>query len=66
MLEFGSWAYDINQLKITWWVPDWATEGTPYIDFSDYLASNEWRTDGEEDVKNNVTGSSKTQVSFNN
>lgn len=47
MLEFGSWTYDKTQLDITWWLPD--SDPMPYLDFSDYVPSNEWRTDGEKE-----------------
>ncbi|TPP62198.1 Neuronal acetylcholine receptor subunit alpha-4 [Fasciola gigantica] len=47
MLEFGSWTYDKTQLDITWWLPD--ADPMPYLDFSDYVPSNEWRTDGEKE-----------------
>jgi len=47
MLEFGSWAYDSTQMKIAWWIPNDSNAGSAYIDFNDYLPSNEWRTDGE-------------------
>ncbi|CAH8470277.1 unnamed protein product [Dicrocoelium dendriticum] len=50
MLEFGSWTYDKTQMDITWWLPDGpGTTPMPYLDFSDYVPSNEWRTDGEEE-----------------
>ncbi|VDP81995.1 unnamed protein product [Echinostoma caproni] len=50
MLEFGSWTYDKTQMDIGWWL----SEGDvgipmPYLDFSDYVPSNEWRTDGEKE-----------------
>nr|QQY02490.1 acetylcholine-gated chlorid channel-1 [Cryptocotyle lingua] len=48
MLEFGSWTYDKTQMDIIWWTgSDAGATLTPYIDFSDYVTSNEWRTDGE-------------------
>lgn len=62
VLEFGSWAYDINQMKIGWWVPDGSNESTPYIDFNDYLKSNEWRTEGEEDRDLKRDGNDKKQI----
>lgn len=45
-MEFGSWTYDITQLDIRWWDVKNASP-SPYIDFSDYVESNEWQTDGE-------------------
>ncbi|CAL8090034.1 unnamed protein product [Calicophoron daubneyi] len=48
MLEFGSWTYDKTQMDIAWWLPDGVgTSPAPYLDFSDYVPSNEWHTDGE-------------------
>ncbi|VDO73214.1 unnamed protein product [Schistosoma margrebowiei] len=50
MLEFGSWTYDKTQMDISWWIPDSPPiEEMPYLDFSDYVPSNEWRTDGEKE-----------------
>nr|CAX69424.1 Neuronal acetylcholine receptor subunit alpha-3 precursor [Schistosoma japonicum] len=50
MLEFGSWTYDKTQMDILWWIPDSPPiEEMPYLDFSDYVPSNEWRTDGEKE-----------------
>ncbi|KAF5394482.1 Neuronal acetylcholine receptor subunit alpha-3, partial [Paragonimus heterotremus] len=49
MLEFGSWTYDTDQMDINWWRGQPPTEPMPYVDFSDYVPSNEWRTDGEAD-----------------
>ncbi|BHF69032.1 hypothetical protein SprV_0301207300 [Sparganum proliferum] len=46
-LEFGSWTYDVSQMDISWWKPDKMTAPMPYVDFSDYVPSNEWRTYGE-------------------
>lgn len=46
-LEFGSWTYDVSQMDISWWRPDKMTAPMPYVDFSDYVPSNEWRTYGE-------------------
>ncbi|VDP54322.1 unnamed protein product [Schistosoma curassoni] len=50
MLEFGSLTYDRTQMDILWWIPDSPPiEEMPYLDFSDYVPSNEWRTDGEKE-----------------
>ncbi|CAH8635162.1 unnamed protein product [Heterobilharzia americana] len=50
MLEFGSWTYDKTQMDILWWIPDSPPMvEMPYLDFSDYVPSNEWRTDGEKE-----------------
>nr|CAH8873042.1 unnamed protein product [Trichobilharzia regenti] len=50
MLEFGSWTYDRTQMDILWWIPDAPPMvEMPYLDFSDYVPSNEWRTDGEKE-----------------
>ncbi|KAA3682096.1 uncharacterized protein DEA37_0008606 [Paragonimus westermani] len=51
MLEFGSWTYDTDQMDINWWRGQPPSEPMPYVDFSDYVPSNEWRTDGEADVR---------------
>ncbi|KAA3682098.1 uncharacterized protein DEA37_0008608 [Paragonimus westermani] len=56
MLEFGSWTYDKDQLDLSWWRGQPPTEPMPYVDFSDYVPSNEWRTDGEMDVISGNTG----------
>ncbi|KAF8566195.1 hypothetical protein P879_02807 [Paragonimus westermani] len=61
MLEFGSWTYDKDQLDLSWWRGQPPTEPMPYVDFSDYVPSNEWRTDGEVDVISGNTGK-KTQI----
>ncbi|KAF7260847.1 hypothetical protein EG68_04026 [Paragonimus skrjabini miyazakii] len=61
MLEFGSWTYDKDQLDLSWWRGQPPTEPLPYVDFSDYVPSNEWRTDGEMDVISGNTGK-KTQI----
>ncbi|TGZ55997.1 hypothetical protein CRM22_010246 [Opisthorchis felineus] len=48
MLEFGSWTYDRTQMDIIWWTgSDEGAVMSPFVDFSDYVPSNEWRTDGE-------------------
>ncbi|GAA51702.1 neuronal acetylcholine receptor subunit alpha-4 [Clonorchis sinensis] len=48
MLEFGSWTYDKTQMDIIWWTSsDEGAQMSPFVDFSDYVPSNEWRTDGE-------------------
>ncbi|CAH8635150.1 unnamed protein product [Heterobilharzia americana] len=50
MLEFGSLTYDKTQMDILWWIPDSPPMvEMPYLDFSDYVPSNEWRTDGEKE-----------------
>ncbi|CAL8090031.1 unnamed protein product [Calicophoron daubneyi] len=60
MLEFGSWTYDRTQMDITWWIPDSEpTAPMPYLDFSDYVPSNEWRTDGELERKLHHTNRTK-------
>lgn len=46
-LEFGSWSYDVTQLDIGFWVPAESQVPSPYVDFSDYVESNEWYTDGQ-------------------
>ncbi|VEL16138.1 unnamed protein product [Protopolystoma xenopodis] len=52
-LEFGSWTYDNSQLEVEWWILDNDTTRTPmpFVDFGDYVPSNEWRTDGEEESR---------------
>ncbi|KAH8868534.1 Neuronal acetylcholine receptor subunit alpha-7 [Schistosoma japonicum] len=50
MLEFGSLTYDRTQMDILWWIPDSVPlVEMPYLDFSDYVPSNEWCTDGEKE-----------------
>lgn len=46
-LEFGSWTYDRTQLELDWWVSSTSPIPMAYVDFVDYVPSNEWRTDGE-------------------
>uniref|UniRef100_A0A5K3FBT6 Neur_chan_LBD domain-containing protein n=1 Tax=Mesocestoides corti TaxID=53468 RepID=A0A5K3FBT6_MESCO len=46
-LEFGSWTYDRTQMELDWWVTTSSPIPNPYVDFVDYVPSNEWRTDGE-------------------
>lgn len=50
-LNFGSWTYDITQLDIQWWRIDEngssVKKPSPYVDFNNYVVSNEWITDGE-------------------
>lgn len=46
-LEFGSWSYDVTQLDISFWIPAESNIPSPYVDFSDYVESNEWYTDGQ-------------------
>ncbi|KAL5963865.1 Neuronal acetylcholine receptor subunit alpha-4 [Taenia solium] len=46
-LEFGSWTYDRTQLELDWWVSSMSPIPMAYVDFVDYVPSNEWRTDGE-------------------
>ncbi|PAA81220.1 hypothetical protein BOX15_Mlig027511g1, partial [Macrostomum lignano] len=55
-LEFGSWTYDMTQMNITWYdyeiTYDNNTQGlepNPYIDYTNYIRSQEWRTDGEDE-----------------
>ncbi|KAH9280633.1 Neuronal acetylcholine receptor subunit beta-3 [Echinococcus granulosus] len=48
-LEFGSWTYDRTQLELDWWVSSSSPIPMAYVDFVDYVPSNEWRTDGEEE-----------------
>ncbi|VDN99565.1 unnamed protein product [Rodentolepis nana] len=48
-LEFGSWTYDRTQLELDWWISTLSPEPTPYVDFIDYVPSNEWKTDGEKE-----------------
>ena len=50
-LEFGSWTYDESQLVLNWWMDDENKHEIPFIDFNDYVQSNEWETDGEEEGK---------------
>ncbi|KAL5108266.1 Neuronal acetylcholine receptor subunit beta-3 [Taenia crassiceps] len=46
-LEFGSWTYDRTQLELDWWISSTSPIPMAYVDFVDYVPSNEWRTDGE-------------------
>ncbi|KAM7542020.1 hypothetical protein Aperf_G00000015663 [Anoplocephala perfoliata] len=48
-LEFGSWTYDRTQLELDWRIGTQSSEPEPYVNFQDYVPSNEWRTDGEEE-----------------
>lgn len=56
VLEFGSWSYDRTQVDIDWWFIDKFNASSPYVDFSDYVISNEWVTDGflERDISPNL------------
>ena len=46
-MDFGSWTYDTSQLDLDWWLTDDWKHTIPYVDFNDYVKSNEWFTDGE-------------------
>ena len=45
VMEFGSWAYDLSQVDIEWWFSDKFNVSSPFVDFTDYVISNEWVTD---------------------
>ncbi|PAA56775.1 hypothetical protein BOX15_Mlig028785g1 [Macrostomum lignano] len=53
-LEFGSWTYDMTQINLTWVGYEYEPnqyEPSPYIDFTNYIKSKEWITDGQEDFE---------------
>uniref|UniRef100_A0A1I8H113 Neur_chan_LBD domain-containing protein n=1 Tax=Macrostomum lignano TaxID=282301 RepID=A0A1I8H113_9PLAT len=56
-IRFGSWTYDERQLLLDWSMTDLRLNDTysiqkllPFVDFSDYVESNEWETDGESEM----------------
>uniref|UniRef100_A0A1I8JI59 Neur_chan_LBD domain-containing protein n=1 Tax=Macrostomum lignano TaxID=282301 RepID=A0A1I8JI59_9PLAT len=53
-IKFGSWTYDESQLMLDWSLTTIRLNAThtvpkplPFVDFNDYVKSNEWETDGE-------------------
>ncbi|VDL57714.1 unnamed protein product [Hymenolepis diminuta] len=66
-LEFGSWTYDRTQLELDWWISSFSPDPMPYVDFIDYVPSNEWRTDGEKErdiIHTNRTKQIKSIITF--
>ncbi|VEL10740.1 unnamed protein product [Protopolystoma xenopodis] len=62
-LDFGSLTYDSTQLELGWMKQKNSSTLMPYLDFSDYVRSNEWHTNGEEDMRHNIVDpKKKTQV----
>uniref|UniRef100_A0A1I8H4A7 Neur_chan_LBD domain-containing protein n=1 Tax=Macrostomum lignano TaxID=282301 RepID=A0A1I8H4A7_9PLAT len=53
-LEFGSWTYDVTQLNLTWFgfeYEQFKYEPNPYVDFTNYIKSNEWYSDGQDEFR---------------
>uniref|UniRef100_A0A1I8I5N8 Neur_chan_LBD domain-containing protein n=2 Tax=Macrostomum lignano TaxID=282301 RepID=A0A1I8I5N8_9PLAT len=56
-MKFGSWTYDESKLMLDWSLTDIRINDThsepkplPFVDYNDYVKSNEWVTDGEFDL----------------
>ncbi|PAA78480.1 hypothetical protein BOX15_Mlig011325g3, partial [Macrostomum lignano] len=51
-LEFGSRTYDLTKINLTWYPFEYEVykyEPNPYVDFTNYIRSHEWITDGQEE-----------------